>query len=210
MHCCKPTSSFWWICVCWVFEVLWWLWRCPSADYSAVRCFPRWRQAIKPNTEQLSQDSAGIVLFIDSGILYVCLVHEHEMIREIHRTCFNVSPQLLPQGSVQNDVFCSSCQSPPLCLPTVLCLCRVHLYIQSFILVQRIHGWLSQEGLYITDPQSRWQWHVVNRELDVHPSKVQVFEVISASVLAVTIPGAHQMGETGTRVMLSFPWIGHL
>lgn len=43
-----------------------------------------------------------------------------------------------------------------------------------------------------------------------HPLKVHVFEVISTPILAISIPGAHQVGETGTGVMLPFPWIGHL
>lgn len=43
-----------------------------------------------------------------------------------------------------------------------------------------------------------------------HPLKVHVFEVISTSVLAISIPGAHQVGQTWAGVMLSFPWVGHL
>lgn len=42
------------------------------------------------------------------------------------------------------------------------------------------------------------------------PLKVHVFEVLSTPVLAVSIPGAHQVGETGAGVMLPFPWIGYL
>lgn len=43
-----------------------------------------------------------------------------------------------------------------------------------------------------------------------HLLKVQVFEVVSTSILAFTVTGAHQVGETGAGVMLPFPWIGHL
>lgn len=37
-----------------------------------------------------------------------------------------------------------------------------------------------------------------------------VLEVIGASILAIVVPGAHQVRETGTGVMLPFAWIGHL
>ena len=40
--------------------------------------------------------------------------------------------------------------------------------------------------------------------------KVHVFEVVSTSVPALIVPGAHQVGQTGAGVVLPFAWIGHL
>lgn len=40
--------------------------------------------------------------------------------------------------------------------------------------------------------------------------KIHVFEVVSTSIFAVAILGAHQVGETRTSVMLPFAWVGNL
>lgn len=40
--------------------------------------------------------------------------------------------------------------------------------------------------------------------------KIHVFEVVSTSILAVAILGAHQVGETRAGVMLPFAWVGNL
>lgn len=46
--------------------------------------------------------------------------------------------------------------------------------------------------------------------LFVSSLKVHVFEIFCTSVLVVCKPGAHQVRETGTRVMQPFPCEWHL
>lgn len=88
------------------------------------------------------------------------------------------------------------------------------------IIVHRVHKWRIQsvniKYLFLVHSLFKSSlWNVVSAVrffiwMSGRILKVHVFEVVSTSILAITVAGAHQVGETGAGVMLPFPWIWHL
>lgn len=84
-------------------------------------------------------------------------------------------------------------------------ICNERVESQQRVTVHRVHKWRSVKIKYCF--RSAAPFFTLYHSLLL---KIHVFEVVGTPILVVVVGGAHQLGDTGTRVVLPFAWVGYL